>query len=251
MSAILYIAIAAAIALFVYLIVFRRSSGSPKSDPSIFAATVYHESHYYDTTPDGVDVFSYQRRHRPEALDDIDEGCQQTFDIARERYGYTIDLDHTAFWASLWPRSNKCEGAGFLMQYRPVGSDGYDQGPSDKNPTPGIVELCVAGAFMVKYEGPDTGSPSHLAIALVDDPSMTEIAARYESEHGVILRNDPDLYNRTWDHSQGGGHPILKVNGEGVYVGLHGGPVFVCGCSPVEIDGKLYEPVQKEIFFGG
>lgn len=33
---------------------------------------------------------------------------------------------------------------------------------------------------------------------------------RYEGEHLVLYHNDRRLYNETADHSQGGGHPILK-----------------------------------------
>ncbi len=33
---------------------------------------------------------------------------------------------------------------------------------------------------------------------------------RFEGEHLVLYHNDRKLYNKTADHSQGGGHPILK-----------------------------------------
>jgi len=42
-----------------------------------------------------------------------------------------------------------------------------------------------------------------------DFQRVSEIV-RYEGEHLILYHNDRLLYNRTADHSQGGGHPILK-----------------------------------------
>jgi hypothetical protein len=42
-----------------------------------------------------------------------------------------------------------------------------------------------------------------------DFQRVSEIV-RYEGEHLVLYHNDRQLYKKTADHSQGGGHPILK-----------------------------------------
>jgi len=34
--------------------------------------------------------------------------------------------------------------------------------------------------------------------------------ARYEGEHIVLFHNDRRLYQQSYDHSRGGGHPIVQ-----------------------------------------
>jgi hypothetical protein len=42
------------------------------------------------------------------------------------------------------------------------------------------------------------------------DLSRISNVVRYEGEHIVLYYNDRALYEKTADHSKGGGHPILQ-----------------------------------------
>jgi hypothetical protein len=42
------------------------------------------------------------------------------------------------------------------------------------------------------------------------DLARVSNVVRYEGEHLVLYYNDRALYERTRDHSRGGGHPILQ-----------------------------------------
>lgn len=226
------LAIAGLLGFIIFLIIFKRTSGSPNDDPSDFAATVFHPSHRVGTTPKGAAVFSYMPRVSGATMERIDAGMQRTFDIVRRHHGYTNALNHSDYWVSVWPRSSKCEGPGFLMSGSAMGQGGYDGTDYDKDPRPGFFTICVAGEFRVKHEGDSPASPRHLAISVVDDPEMTFNAARAETEHGVALENDPELYGRTWDHSQGGGHWIFPdPEGEGLALQLRH---FSCTCQKPE-----------------
>ena len=61
---------------------------------------------------------------------------------------------------------------------------------------------------------------------------MAEIGARYETEHAVTLMNDTELYMATYDHSKGGGHPILKGGAETASFGFASRP-FKCAVAKV------------------
>jgi hypothetical protein len=54
-------------------------------------------------------------------------------------------------------------------------------------------------------------NPSAFIIAEHDrDWQRISNVVRYEGEHLVLYYNDRPLYERTADHSRGGGHPILQ-----------------------------------------
>jgi hypothetical protein len=54
-------------------------------------------------------------------------------------------------------------------------------------------------------------NPSAFIIA-EHDGNVTRISdiVRFEGEHIILYYNDRSLYEKTKDHSQGGGHPILQ-----------------------------------------
>lgn len=55
-------------------------------------------------------------------------------------------------------------------------------------------------------------NPSAFLIVEYNDQNLKSVSdiVRYEGEHLILYYNDRDLYNRTADHSKGGGHPILQ-----------------------------------------
>ncbi|HEV8588891.1 MAG TPA: hypothetical protein VGQ72_08440 [Pyrinomonadaceae bacterium] len=148
-------------------------------------------------TPRGVTVVA-RATPRAEVLDAIDSGLTELFAVAR-RHGYRNHLsfgDYTVFIARPDRTTDSARhyspdiavGAG---QY--AGSD-YDQG--------GFI---YAAGLVLAF------NPSAFIIAEHDrDWQRISNVVRYEGEHLVLYYNDRSLYERTADHSRGGGHPILQ-----------------------------------------
>lgn len=222
-------------AIFYWL--FKNKLHSKQNpDMSVFSPSVYLDHNQKGVTPKGVKVFSYGKVSA-ETMAEIDRGMEEKFKIAKEDYGYTEGLDYSKYYVSVWPKSQKCEGAGFLVEAKKVvvvgseGGSGYDQGESDKDPRPGFLSLCVAGEFRRFFDGNTEASPMHYALAVVDDPAMTATAVGYELEHALTFQNDMGLYEATRDHSKGGGHPILP----GKYAPRSlVSKSFSCGCNGEE-----------------
>jgi hypothetical protein len=148
-------------------------------------------------TPLGVNVFS-RVRPRPEVLRAIDDGFSELFAIAR-RHGYRARLDHSAYTVFIARADRARDSSGAYspdiaipaLQY--AGSV-YDQG--------GYI---YAAGMVLAY------NPSAFIIAEHDrDWARISNVVRYEGEHLVLYHNDRSLYQRTADHSRGGGHPILQ-----------------------------------------
>jgi hypothetical protein len=149
------------------------------------------------STPRGVTVVA-RATPRTEVLDAIDSGLTELFAVAR-RHGYRNHLsfsDYTVFIARPDRTTDSARnyspdiavGAG---QY--AGSD-YDQG--------GFI---YAAGMVLAF------NPSAFIIAEHDrDWQRISNVVRYEGEHLVLYYNDRPLYERTADHSRGGGHPILQ-----------------------------------------
>jgi len=148
-------------------------------------------------TPRGVTVVA-RATSRTEVLDAIDRGLTELFAVAR-RHGYRNHLsfsDYTVFIACPDRTTDSARhyspdiavGAG---QY--AGSD-YDQG--------GFI---YAAGMVLAF------NPSAFIIAEHDrDWQRISNVVRYEGEHLVLYYNDRPFYERTADHSRGGGHPILQ-----------------------------------------
>lgn len=148
-------------------------------------------------TPNGVRVFA-RTEPRAEVLRAIDTGFAELFQIAR-RHGYTRRLnysDYTVFIGRA-DRTKDSQGSYSPDVAVPAGQyagSGYDQG--------GFV---YAAGMML------TVNPSAFLIAEHErDLQRISNVVRYEGEHIVLYYNDRALYNKTADHSRGGGHPILQ-----------------------------------------
>jgi hypothetical protein len=131
-------------------------------------------------------------------LNAIDGGFAALFEVA-QRHGYHSRMrfeDYTIFIARA-DRTKDSQG-----QYSPdiavpaqqyAGTD-YDQG--------GFI---YAAGMVLAF------NPCALVIAEHDrDLSRVSNVVRFEGEHLVLFYNDRALYQRTADHSRGGGHPILQ-----------------------------------------
>jgi hypothetical protein len=149
------------------------------------------------TTPRGVTVFG-RTTPRVDLLNAIDRGFAELFAVA-QRHGYRNRLrfdDYTVFIG----RADRTRDSG--GQYSPdiavpaqqyAGGD-YDQGGFIY--AAGMVLAFNPCAFVIAEHDRDLGRVSNVV--------------RYEGEHLILYYNDRALYERTADHSRGGGHPILQ-----------------------------------------
>ena len=149
------------------------------------------------TTPSGVTVLARTMPSR-ELVNAIDSGFAELFDVA-QRHGYHNRMrfeDYTVFIARA-DRTKDSQG-----QYSPdiavpaqqyAGTD-YDQG--------GFI---YAAGMVLAF------NPCAFVIAEHDrDLARVSNVVRFEGEHLILYYNDRALYQRTADHSRGGGHPILQ-----------------------------------------
>ena len=149
------------------------------------------------TTPSGVAVLA-RTMPRVDLLNAIDRGFAELFAVA-QRHGYRNRMrfeDYTIFIGRA-DRTKDSKG-----QYSPdiavpaqqyAGSD-YDQG--------GFI---YAAGMVLAF------NPCAFVIAEHDrDLWRVSNVVRFEGEHLVLYYNDRALYERTADHSRGGGHPILQ-----------------------------------------
>ncbi len=149
------------------------------------------------TTPRGVTVLARISPSR-EMLNAIDSGLADLFAVA-QRHGYHNRMkfeNYTVFIARA-DRLKDSQG-----QYSPdiavpaqqyAGTD-YDQG--------GFI---YAAGMVLAF------NPCTFVIAEHDrDLARVSNVVRFEGEHLILYYNDRALYERTADHSRGGGHPILQ-----------------------------------------
>jgi hypothetical protein len=149
------------------------------------------------TTPRGVSVFA-RTTPRADFLNAIDRGFADLFAVAA-RHGYRNRMrfeDYTVFIGRA-DRLKNSQG-----QYSPdiavpaqqyAGTD-YDQGGFIY--AAGMVLAFNPCAFVIAEHDRDLGRVSNVV--------------RFEGEHIILYYNDRAFYERTADHSRGGGHPILQ-----------------------------------------
>jgi hypothetical protein len=148
-------------------------------------------------TPRGVRVYAVNRP-RAEALNAIDSGLAELFDVAR-RHGYGRMLDYANYTVFIGRADRNRDSAGAYSPDIAVGAAQYAGSVYDKGGyvfAAGMVLSMEPGAFLIAEHERDFGRISNVA--------------RYEGEHIVLYHNDRSLYARTADHSRGGSHPILK-----------------------------------------
>lgn len=152
---------------------------------------------YAARTAKGASVYAV---NRPSVamLGAIDKGLADLFAVARKN-GYRSRLnfsDYTIYIAR--PDRNKNADG----QYSPdiaVGAAQYAGSEYDKGGyiyAAGIVVAFTPSAFLIGEHTKDFNRVSDVV--------------RFEGEHIVLYHNDRRRYNETYDHSRGGGHPILQ-----------------------------------------
>lgn len=148
-------------------------------------------------TPRGANVHAVKK---PSAamLNAIEKGLTDLFAVARKN-GYRSRLNYADYTIYIGKPDRQKNADG---QYSPdiaVGAAQYAGSEYDKGGyiyAAGIVVAFTPSAFLIGEHTSDFGRVSDVV--------------RFEGEHIVLYHNDRRRYNETYDHSRGGGHPILQ-----------------------------------------
>lgn len=128
----------------------------------------------------------------------IDDGLTQLFTIARKhKYSKRLNYsDYTIFIAKAdrTKDSTKQYSPDIAVSAAQYAGSIYDQGGYIY--AAGMVVAFNPCAFIIAEHTKDFQRVSNVV--------------SYEGEHIVLYHNDRQLYNKTADHSKGGGHPILQ-----------------------------------------
>jgi hypothetical protein len=148
-------------------------------------------------TPRGVRVFAL-RQPRAELLRAIDSGFANLFAVAR-RHGYRTQLNYNSYTVFIARADRTKDSGGSYSPDIAVASGQYAGSVYDQG---GFV---YAAGIVLAF------SPSAFLIAEHEkNVERVSDVVRFEGEHIVLYHNDRALYEKTKDHSRGGGHPILK-----------------------------------------
>lgn len=149
------------------------------------------------TTPRGARIYAVTAP-KADMLRAIDDGLTELFNIAR-RHGYSARLDYSAYTVYIARADRTRDSSGgyspdIAVRAAQYAGSVYDQG--------GFV---YAAGMVLEF--------NHCVFVIAEhETNLRRVSdvVRYEGEHLVLYHNDRALYQRTADHSRGGGHPILK-----------------------------------------
>jgi hypothetical protein len=151
----------------------------------------------YTETARGVHIYAASRPGA-EVLSAIDNGLTELFNISR-RHGYRARLNYADYTVFIARPDRTKDSAGAYSPDIAVGASQYAGSIYDQG---GYV---YAAGMVLAY------NPCAFIIAEHErDLWRVSNVVRYEGEHLVLYYNDRSLYERTRDHSRGGGHPILQ-----------------------------------------
>ncbi len=148
-------------------------------------------------TPKGARIFAVNQPNS-KMLNAIDEGLADLFAVARKNnYDKRLNYsDYTIFIARADRTKdiNKQYSPDIAVPLGQYAGSVYDQG--------GFV---YAAGMVINF------NPCAFVIAEhAKDLQRVSNVVRFEGEHLILYHNDRRRYNKTADHSQGGGHPILQ-----------------------------------------
>jgi len=182
------------------ILLYQTTSAQNRSDRALInqAERITNDSFSFTTeTPKGAIVYAV-RQPGSRMLDAIDKGLTDLFAIARKnRYQKRLNYsDYTIFIAKAdrTINSDKSYSPDIAVGAAQYAGSVYDQGGFVY--AAGMVLAYNPCAFVFAEHAKDFGRVSDVV--------------RYEGEHLVLYHNDRHLYNKTSNHSQGGGHPIMK-----------------------------------------
>ncbi len=149
------------------------------------------------STPRGVRFYAVTRP-RAEMLRAIDDGFTSLFAVAR-RQGYRSRLDYASYTVFIARADRIKDASGGYSPDIAVSSGQYAGSVYDQGGY-------IYAAGMVLAFSPE----SFLIAEHAGNVQRVADIVRYEGEHLVLYHNDRALYQKTADHSRGGGHPILQ-----------------------------------------
>jgi hypothetical protein len=128
----------------------------------------------------------------------IDRGLTGLFAVARKN-GYRRKLSYSDYTVFIGNADRTSDSTGGYSPDIAVGAAQYAGTDYDKG---GYI---FAAGMVISF------NPMAFVIAEhTRDLNRVSDVVRYEGEHMVLYHNDRRRYSQTADHSQGGGHPILK-----------------------------------------
>jgi len=189
------------ISLFIFSVVFFQTiAAQSRADRVLIneAERITKDNFSISTeTPKGARVYAV-RQPSSKMLNAIDKGLADLFATAqknnyRKRLNYS---DYTIFIA----RADRTQDGS--KNYSPdiaIGAAQYAGSVYDQG---GFI---YAAGMVLAY------NPCAFVFAEhTKDFQRVSDVVRFEGEHLILYHNDRKLYGKTADHSQGGGHPILK-----------------------------------------
>jgi hypothetical protein len=149
------------------------------------------------STPQGVTIFAVAAPSK-DVLKAIDQGFTDLFAVAR-RHGYQQRLNFRDYTVFIARADRTKDSAGTYSPDIAVPAGQYAGSDYDKG---GYV---YAAGMVLAF------NPSAFVFAEHErDFARISNVVRYEGEHIILYYNDRALYEKTADHSRGGGHPILQ-----------------------------------------
>lgn len=224
---IIAVVVVAAILIFV---VRKKKTQKGGSQSPVYSVDVYHAQNKRGTTGAGTACFKIGGLSS-ESMNLAAAGLARAMD-AGARLGYQYGLNPADYQIGFFPAASECGTPAFqiLRRSTPVVVDStqpppptYDQSEYDLDPTKNQIRICVAGKMSITHK---SGDPNQYTLdindeslkaayfyrlSVVDDPSMTEVAAYNEAEHVLAMLNDKELWART--AGPGHSHPLLPQSG--------------------------------------
>jgi len=149
------------------------------------------------STPRGVKVYAVSRPNA-QTLNAIDAGLAELFAVAH-KHGYNAATSYADYTVFIGRADRTRDSAGAYSPDVAIGAAQYAGSVYDKGGyvyAAGMVLSMAPGAFLIAEHDRDFQRIANVA--------------RYEGEHIILYNNDRRLFQQTYDHSRGGGHPILQ-----------------------------------------
>ena len=178
----------------------RQTARTRGADPRLVAQAeriAGDRFQFESQSPRGVLVYSVSQPNAA-TVRAIDSGLTELFAVARRR-GYGERLNYSDYTVFIGRADRQRDSAGAYSPDIAVGAAQYRGSVYDQGGfvfAAGMVLSMEPGAFLIAEHDRDFGRIANVA--------------RYEGEHIVLYHNDRRLFQQTYDHSRGGGHPILQ-----------------------------------------
>ncbi|NNF00907.1 MAG: hypothetical protein HKN25_17965 [Pyrinomonadaceae bacterium] len=189
-----------ALIFLVFQTTIKSQSGSVQTSVTARAEQITGDKFRYESrTPKGVKIFSVKKPGN-QMIAAIDKGFDDLFAISRKtQYKYRKRLRHSDYMVYISRPDRLTNKVG---KYSPDLAVTANQYAGSKYDQGGFV---YAAGMVVAFSPCAFVIPEHTR-----DFKRVSDVVRYEGEHLVLYHNNRTFFNRTADHSKGGGHPILK-----------------------------------------